>query len=194
MVIKNHAFWSLSLAAALAISLSLGLPGCGDEELPQRLLSDCIDSTQPPIDIPTAGLRGILLTVDAECHFQIDPHVDCFNWSSFVQQYGNVNPRVRIKVSINKRGTVDSVFGIRDGGHPAAAELIKNNVELWRFEGGCLMGVIYYEFNTRLSRLNVDASRLVPAPGFEQCDIEVGRMHRVCFGGDLGVRKRSLDW
>ena len=193
MVARHRSLHLLASAMLVGICLALVFPGCGDEERAARLLSDCVDRDTSIVDFATAGLNGIKLKVETRCVFQIDMSTSTpLRWCRFVQRFPTAY--VRMKVKIDETGKVVDIFGKKDGGQPAALEQIVRAVKGWKYEGGCLEGAIYMEFNAAMSRLTFDDSRLTIVPGYEHCDISRYRIHRVWQGCNFGAFRRALEW
>lgn len=193
MVVRRRSLHLMVLAMLVGVCLALMFPGCGDEERAARLLSDCVDQDTSPVDFETAGLYGIRLKVETRCVFQIDMSTSThLYWCRFVQRFPTAY--VRMKVKIDETGRVIDIYGRRDGGQPVALEQIVRAVRGWSYEGGCLEGDIYMEFNAAMSRLTFDDSRLTIVPGYERCEISRNRMHRVWKGCNFGAFRRALEW
>ena len=193
MVIKHRSYYILAPVLLIALYLALTGPGCGERDLGNKLLSDCGERDTSRIDLKTAGLEGIKLRVEAWCVFQIDMSASTpLRWCRFVQRFPTAY--VRMKVKINETGRVIAIFGKKDGGQPAALEQIVKAVKGWKYEGGCLEGDIYMEFNAAMSRLTFDDSRMTIVPGYEHCDIIRNRMHAVWRQCNFGAFRRALEW
>jgi len=194
MVATNPALYRFAVAGLLAACVTLASLSCEKGPLLPRLLSDCVDTGSTETDFRTSGMHGIKLTVDTRCVFQIDESSSSMLWwCPFVQRF----PRayVRMKVKIDESGRVASIFDKKDGGDPGALAEIHKAVSGWHWEGGCLVGDLYLEFNAAQSRLNYDDTRLVIAKGFEHCEIiRDKRLHMVQQSCNFGALRRSLDW
>ena len=193
MVIKHRFYYIFAPVLLIALYLALTGPGCGERDLGNKLLSDCVEIPPDSLDVPTAGLIGVRLTVETRCVFQIDMSSSRpLRWCRFVLKFPTAY--VRMKVTIDETGRVASIFDTKDDGQPAALEQIRRAVREWKYEGGCLEGDIYMEFNASMSRLTFDDSRMRKVPGYEHCDIIQNRMHAVRRQCNLGVFRRALDW
>lgn len=166
-------------AFAFGCCLVAALPGCKSKQFDSmEAPAGCIETLSDTVSIPTAGLRGIDLTPGTVCTFQINLREGhSLFWDDFVRQFPNAN--VMISLEIDRDGSVARWVDEDDGQQPAALTKVKERVETWRWEGGCLYGVICFVFNTAESQVYIDDSRLIEMPGCGEGEIIRNQLHRV---------------
>ncbi len=164
-------------AALLCVLLS---GGCEQESVPTRAPTQqgCPRPVADTVSVPAPGLIGIVLSPGAELVFQIDGRRSrALIWDSLRTNFHDAY--VDINVEIDQQGRVTQYDVLDEEGQPGATEEIWKAVSTWRFQGGCYLGAIRYIFNVSSSEIIIYRSGLRRAPGYENCEINLGRLHDV---------------
>ncbi len=168
------------LAAIVIMALFTILVGCDSERRdPLPLHQGCEPENVDSLQLPTAGLSGVILTPGPELVFQIDkPRCQRYlSWDSWVQRYPMAY--VTMWVEIDEQGRVVKCVERDYGQWPAAFEALWSSVRTWRYMGRCRSGRLGFAFSASASEIRIDASRMTTAAGYEECRWTLGQLHRV---------------
>lgn len=154
--------------------------GCEDQSAPTGIPSEqgCPRPVADTVSVPAPGLAGIVLSPGAELVFQIDGRrSQSLIWDSLRTNFHDAY--VDMRVTIDEEGRVIEYELIDEEGQPGATEEIWEAISTWRFSGGCYMGNLRYIFNVSSSEIIIYRAGLRRAPGYEHCEINIGRLHNV---------------
>lgn len=154
--------------------------GCEDEPAPTGVptLQGCPRPVADTMSVPAPGLAGVVLSPGAELIFQIDGRRSrALIWDSLRTNFHDAY--VDISVEIDLDGNVTQYEILDEEGQPGATDAIWAAVSTWRFQGGCYLGTLRYIFNVSSSEIIIYRSGLRRAPGYENCQINIGRLHNV---------------
>jgi len=155
--------------------------GCGEKDkVPTGPIGEgCPPEAPSKVDIPAAGLQGIVLTPGEQLVFEIDRlrTTNRLLWDNFVRRFPDAN--IEMAIIISPLGDVVRYTDHDFGRNPAAFDLIWSAVRTWKFKDPCRSGRLRLVFNASASRITIYKGSLDPTPGYEQCPCSTGVLYRI---------------